>query len=116
MARYIKKHVRPLRSRSLPGDVREQLKKARVQHGWSQGELGKRVSLPQQHISGIESGKIVPRFDTLVEVARVLDQDVLLVPRELTAIVQTMVHDFRSGHTEDEDRPLYALDSGEDAS
>ena len=35
------------------------------------------------HISGIESGKIVPRFDTLLDLVRVLDHDLLMVPRAL---------------------------------
>ena len=59
--------------------MRETLKKARTDRKWSQAELGKQVGLPQTHISGIESGRIVPRFDTLLDLVRVLDFDLLLV-------------------------------------
>jgi transcriptional regulator with XRE-family HTH domain len=52
-----------------------------MKRGWSQAELGKRSALPQMHISGIESGKIVPRFDSLLDLVRILGHDILLVSR-----------------------------------
>jgi len=64
----------------LPADIRRELLSARRKRGWSQAELGVRVGLPQMHISGIETGKVVPRFDTLLDLVRVLEHDLLLVP------------------------------------
>jgi hypothetical protein len=64
------------------------------------------------HISSIETGKVVPRFDTLLDLVRVLDYDLLLVPRELVPTVQALTHDRdRSG---EEERPLYAPDEEEE--
>jgi transcriptional regulator with XRE-family HTH domain len=97
--------------------MRQELKEARRSRTWSQAELGRRVGLPQMHISGIESGKIVPRFDTLLDLVRVLGYDLLLVPRSLVPAVQGVIRDERhpdSGATEEGERPLYATDEPED--
>ena len=93
MRNDITKHIKPLRLDGLPEDMRRELKEARVKRGWSQRELGSRSGLPQMHISGIESGKIVPRFDTLLDLVRVLDRDLLMVPRALVPAVQSLIRD-----------------------
>ena len=76
-------HVKADRPIGLPEDLIQGLIAARRALGWSQRELGSRVGLPQVHISGIETGKVVPRFNTLLEIVRVLQFDLLLVPRPL---------------------------------
>ncbi len=92
--------------------MRNDLRAARQNRGWSQLELGRRVGLPQTHISGIESGKIVPRFDTLLDLVRVLDYDLPLVPRTLVPVVQALIRDhLNSG--EDVELPLYGGGDGE---
>lgn len=116
MPRHITKHIKPLRLEGLPEDLRRELKEARLARDWSQEELGESIGLPQMHISGIESGKIVPRFDTLLDVVRSLDHDLLLVPRALVPVVQAVIRDHKAhdeGHAEEE-RSLYA-DDGEAA-
>jgi hypothetical protein len=64
------------------------------------------------HISGIESGKIVPRFDTLLDLVRVLDRDLLLVPRALVPVVQALIRDHQrpegSRDADEGEQPLYA--------
>lgn len=114
MGKNIKKHIKPLRLEGLPEDMRLALKQARVARRWSQRELGSRLGLPQMHISGIESGKIVPRYDTLLELVRILDRDLLMVPRALVPAVQSLIRDhLRHDHQgESEERPLYG--SGDD--
>ena len=89
--------------------MRRELKDARVGRGWSQRELGSRLGLPQMHISGIESGKIVPRYDTLLELVRILDRDLLMVPRALVPAVQSLIRDHlrHDQQGESEERPLY---------
>jgi HTH-type transcriptional regulator / antitoxin HipB len=101
-----------IRAKELPVAMRHALVDARRQRGWSQAELGRRVGLPQMHISGIETGKVVPRFDTLLELVRALDHDLLLVPRDLVPLVQSLTRD--RGIEEGEDRPLYAPDEEEE--
>src|SRR5580704_17107859 len=115
MGKNINKHIKPVRLDGLPADLRHELKEARRKRGWSQAELGRRASLPQMHISGIESGKIVPRFDTLLDLVRVLDYDLLMVPRSLVPAVQALVRDQRNQdqRREDGERSLYAADDDE---
>jgi len=110
MSSYIKTRVK-----ELPAAIREALIEARHQRGWSQAELGHRAGLPQMHISAIETGKVVPRFDTLLDLVRILDHDLLLVPRELVPVVQSMTRDRRAPAVdEEEERPLYVPDEEEE--
>lgn len=90
------------------------MKKARLERGWGQRELGAQIGLPQPHISAIESGGIVPRFDTLLDIVRVLDLDLLLVPRSLVPAVQSLIRAQKE--PESVERPLYAVDDEEPAS
>lgn len=115
MKRNIKSPIKAVRLDGLPAEMRYELKNARLKRGWSQAELGRRASLPQMHISGIESGKIVPRFDTLLDLVRVLDFDLLMVPRALVPAVQALIRDQRNQdqHRDDGERPLYARDDDE---
>jgi len=69
------------------------------------------------HISAIESGKVVPRFDTLLDLVRLLDFDLLMVPRSLVPVAQALIRDHRSpqsSHAEEGEQPLYGTGSRED--
>ena len=103
--------MKPARLHRLPEALRQELKEARLERGWSQLELGRRVGLPQVHISAIESGKTSPRFDTLLDLVRVLDRDLVLVPRALVPAVQALIRDYRreavGGPHDEGERPLY---------
>jgi transcriptional regulator with XRE-family HTH domain len=113
MGKNITRHIKPLRVKGLPEEMRVALKEARVARKWSQRELGSRLGLPQMHISGIESGKIVPRYDTLLELVRILDHDLLMVPRALVPAVQSLIRDhLNKQQGQVEERPLYG--SGDD--
>ena len=108
--------VKPVRLNGLPEALRLELIEERRKRGWSQAELGLHVGLPQMHISGIETGKIVPRFDTLLDLVRVLDRDLLLVPRTLVPAVQALIRDHRhpdSGTDAEGERALYAAEDEE---
>jgi len=112
----ITKHIRPLRLKGLPEDMRRTLKEVREKRGWTQRDLASRLGLTQTHISGIESGKIVPRYDTLLELVRILDRDLLMVPRALVPVVQSLIRDHVQPDQkgEGEERSLYA-DGDEDS-
>ena len=111
----ITKHIRPLRLEGLPEGLRRTLKEAREKRGWTQRDLASRLGLTQTHISGIESGKIVPRYDTLLELVRILDRDLLMVPRGLVPVVQSLIRDHLQPDQrgEGEERSLYADSDGE---
>ena len=114
MEKNIIKHIKPVRLTELPADMREQLKEARTSRGWSQRELGRHLGLPQMHVSGIESGKIVPRFDTILDYVRGLDYDLLLIPRTLVPAVMALVREHKaSDQPGEEERPLYAVTEDE---
>ena len=104
-------HIRPLRLNGLPAELRNELKEARAKYSWSQRELGAKIGLPQPHISGIESGEIVPRFDTLLDIVRILGLDLLLVPRSLVPAVQSLIRAHIE--PESEEKSLYAIDAQE---
>ena len=111
------KGVKPLRQKALPAEMRRALIQAREKRGWSQRDLASRLGVGQRHISGIESGKIVPRYDTLLEIVRMLDRDLIMVPRSLVLVVQSLIRDhLKDQPGEGEERPLYASDRGEDSS
>jgi transcriptional regulator with XRE-family HTH domain len=110
-----KKGINPLRQKALPADLRRALRDARKEHGWSQRELARHLGIAQRHVSGIESGKIVPRYDTLLELVRTLDYDLIMVPRALVPVVQSLVRDHRKDQPgEGEERSLYAADGGDE--
>ena len=116
MKTNITKHIRSLRLEGLPEELRRTLKGAREKRGWTQRDLASRLGLTQTHISGIESGKIVPRYDTLLELVRILDRDLLMVPRALVPVVQSLIRDHLQPDQkgEGEERSLYA-DGDEDS-
>lgn len=116
MKTNITKHIRPLRLEGLPEDMRQTLKEVREKRGWTQRDLASRLGRTQTHISGIESGKIVPRYDTLLELVRILDRDLLMVPRALVPVVQSLIRDHLQPDKkgEGEERSLYA-DGDEDS-
>jgi len=113
----IKNGIKPLRQKTLPAEMRRALIEARDSRGWSQRDLGSRLGIGQRHISGIESGKIVPRYDTLLEIVRMLDRDLIMVPRALVPVVLSLVRDhLKDEPGEGEERPLYAADRDQDNS
>lgn len=69
------------------------LRNARERAGLSQREVSARVGLPQGHISRIERGATDLRLSSLVELARALELDVVVVPRRLLPAVEAILQD-----------------------
>lgn len=67
------------------------LKQAREAKGMSQRTLGELSGVPQSHISKIESGAVDVRVSSLIEIARVLDLEPVLVPRKTRPAVESIV-------------------------
>jgi transcriptional regulator with XRE-family HTH domain len=72
-------------------DIIKTLKEARQARGLSQRGLSARTGVPQSHISKIESGGTDIRLSSLIELARVLDLELKLVPRKAVPAVETVV-------------------------
>ena len=112
----MRSHIKPSRLRGLPTELVQALLSARHSHRWSQRELGRKVGLPQVHISAIETGKVAPRFNTLLDLVRILGFDLLLVPRPLVPAVQSLIRDSehaQSTDTGEDEPPLYAAEERE---
>ena len=75
----------------LPQKLRIAIRQARKAQGRSQSDIARDAGLTQKHVSNIETGKIVPRFDTLLEIVWALNYDLMLVPRHATGLVNSLV-------------------------
>ena len=77
-------------------DFGRRLQEARVRKGLSQRALSERAGVPQAHISKIEQGRVDIRLSSLVELARALDLDVQLLPRQTLPAVEGVVRAVES--------------------
>ena len=68
----------------------KQLIDARKRLNVSQAELGEKLGLPQSHISKIEKGSVDIRLSSLIDMARLLGLEVILVHKGRAAFVMTM--------------------------
>lgn len=84
------------------------LKNARIGKGLTQRELSSKVRIPQGHISKIEQGNVDLQISSLIELARSLDLEVMLIPRPLIAVVEAMQRNTS------EDQPLYQIEQEEE--
>ncbi len=94
--------------------IAQTLRKSRILHDLKQADVARKLGMRQSQISTIERGLVSPRLSTVEDVARVLDLEVMLVPRQLVAVVNGLVDPDKDRSTED--RPLYALDGDDDDS
>lgn len=78
--------------------IAQRLKEARERKGLSQRALSKLAGMPQSHISKIENGGVDLRVSSLVELARVLDLELALVPRKSVSAVRAVSQDMEPRH------------------
>jgi len=67
------------------------VKQARVAKGMSQRDLSAVAGIPQGHISKIERGTVDLKLSSLIGLSRLLDLEVVLVPRRLVPVVESLV-------------------------
>lgn len=87
----------------------EGLKAARIAKDWKQSSLGEKLGLPQSHVSRIEQGSTDARLSTITEMARLLDQELLLVPRQLVPAIRLIIRG------QDMEGPTWKTDEEEDS-
>ena len=80
------------------------IKAARKAKGLSQRDLSARAHVPQSHISKIESGAVDLKLSSLIELARVLDLEVMLAPRKLVPAVQSVVRSSQTSVLRTDDK------------
>lgn len=89
----------------------EALKAARASKKLSQRGLSKATGMPQAQISKIENAAVDMKASTLIELARALDLEVMLVPRNHVPAVKSLIGlTAISGNESVPSRPAYALD------
>lgn len=88
-------------------EIIKQLKHVRRDYNIKQSELGGKLGLPQSHISKIENGGTDPRLSTVEDMARLLDQELVLIPRTMLPVIRAIL----SG--EDTQKPKWRLDEEE---
>ncbi|PXW68081.1 helix-turn-helix protein [Blastomonas natatoria] len=72
-------------------EIAASIREARIAKALTQKELGLRVGLPQSHISKIEKGTVDLKLSSLVEIARALELEIMLVPRKALPAVEGAV-------------------------
>src|ERR1700674_947444 len=86
-------------------DLFDVLREARLSRHLSQQELARKLGLRQRQISDLERAAMDPRLSTILNVARALDLELMLIPRQLISAVEGLQ---RAG-TDAAKRPKYAL-------
>jgi predicted transcriptional regulator len=87
----------------------QQLRAARRERRITQKALGQRMGLPQSHISAIEGGKVDPRLSSILELARLLELEPMLIPRDRVLAVRALLGG-------EPDAPLWTVDEEEEDS
>ena len=77
-------------------DIARTLKEARETKGLSQRALSARVGLTQAHISNIENAATDLHLSNLMELARALDLEVMLVPRKAVPAAQGLLRNIET--------------------
>jgi predicted transcriptional regulator len=85
----------------------EQLRAARREQKIAQKALGERLGLPQSHVSAIENGRVDPRLSSVLEFARLLDLEPMLIPRDRVLAVRALLEGKP-------DAPLWTVDEEEE--
>jgi predicted transcriptional regulator len=70
------------------------LRQARRRAGLTQRELAQRAGVPQSAIARIESGRVVPRIDTLDRLLRVCGDQLEAVPKLGEGIDRTLIRNM----------------------
>ncbi|HEY9792416.1 MAG TPA: helix-turn-helix transcriptional regulator [Candidatus Obscuribacterales bacterium] len=78
------------------------LTEARKQRGWSQRDLAEKLEMKQSQISEIEAGKRDLRTGTLVDIARCLGLELVLVPRRSLPAVSYLLQSGSARGPEEE--------------
>jgi transcriptional regulator with XRE-family HTH domain len=90
-----------------------QLRHARESAGLSQRALSVACGLTQSHISQIERGALEPGLARLIDIARALELELVLVPKKLLPVIDSLVRQPSILH--DSPRPAYSLGGEDDA-
>lgn len=88
--------------------IASRLKEARQTKKLSQRALSIKTGVPQGHLSKIENGATDLQTSSLIEIARALDLELMLVPRNLVATFNSLL--YLDPKSENRQIPKYQLD------
>ncbi|MDP9025818.1 MAG: helix-turn-helix domain-containing protein [Candidatus Eremiobacteraeota bacterium] len=75
-----------------PGTLGQAFKRRRHKLFLTQAELARRLGMTQSHIAAVERGDRQTRWSTVVEIARALELEAMLIPRERITAVNAVLH------------------------
>jgi transcriptional regulator with XRE-family HTH domain len=84
------------------------LKSARERQGLSQRALAAKIGVPQSHLSKIETGRVDIQTSSLIELARALDLELVLVPRRLLPAIAALQRQGEPDSSPEFDTRLHA--------
>ena len=76
---------------SPKSDILDAIKRERRGRRWSQATLARLAGIGLPHMSNLENKKADPRLTTLLDVARALDLELMLVPKILVPAVRALI-------------------------
>ncbi|QOZ29608.1 helix-turn-helix domain-containing protein [Bradyrhizobium sp. CCBAU 51753] len=85
------------------------LRDARKQAGLTQEQVAERAGLSRPRYRDIEQGNAAARATTLINVARALGMELMLIPQAMVPGVNALLRP-----SEDEDRPAFTTDMDDD--
>jgi len=93
----------------IPETLFDVLRNARRSRNLSQEALAAKLGLRQRQISDLERATKDPRLSTILNVARALDLELMLIPRHLIAAVEGLQRSTAGAGKQ----PMYALGNDE---
>lgn len=95
-------------------ELAAEIKKVRKEKGYSQLAFAKKHGIPQSRLSRIENGMTDLQASSLIELARLLDLELMLIPRQIAPIVRNLAGNISESETTVKATPLYSLKGTED--
>lgn len=81
-------------------EIIDALKNARRTKNLSQSELAIKLGIPQSHLSRIESNKVNPSLKSTIDIARMLDFELMLIPKKhyksVEHLIKAMQHPMKA--------------------
>jgi DNA-binding XRE family transcriptional regulator len=101
----MRKHIiRPAKESELLTGLGNLLRQGRQRAKFTQDEVALQAGLSRVSYRAIETGNAAPRASTLVNIARALGMEMMLIPKEMVPAVQAMLG------SSDEDQPAFPAD------
>ncbi len=86
------------------------LKTLREGKGLTQKNLADKLGIPQSHLSKIEAGQVNLKLASFVEMARALEMEVMLIPRQQISIVKNLTASQKNSDQNPVTKPAYTLE------